>query len=87
MLLEYSSLQDLAASSDSDLLKSAPPWCMAQPKTKFRIPSEKDQTLSDSSRTVSSQEGEEAAQGINHTFTDKTYEVLVVLTCFGYVVI
>lgn len=61
----------LAASSDSDLLRSAPPWAPAQARTKFRFSPDKDKekpepmpqmaaatSLSDSSRTVSSQEDE-----------------------------
>ena len=54
--------QELAASSDSDLLKSAPPWTTAYLKPKFRPSPDKDQSLSDSSHTTSSQEAEEAAQ-------------------------
>lgn len=55
--------KDLAASSDSDLLRSAPPWATTHPRPKFRFSpekAEKETSLSDSSRTVSSQEGEEA---------------------------
>ncbi|XP_063222140.1 anoctamin-8 [Bacillus rossius redtenbacheri] len=54
--------KDLAASSDSDLLRSAPPWgSLSHAKPKFRFSPEKEGSLSDSSRTVSSQEGDEAA--------------------------
>ncbi|GLG96980.1 Anoctamin [Gryllus bimaculatus] len=53
--------KELAASSDSDLLRSAPPWADPKVRSKFRFSPEKETSLSDSSRTVSSQEGEEAA--------------------------
>lgn len=54
--------KDLAASSDSDLLKSAPQWTAAYLKPKFRLSPEKDQSFSDSSHTTSSQEVEEVIQ-------------------------
>lgn len=55
--------KELAASSDSDLLKSAPPpWTAAYLKPKFRLSPEKDQSISDSSHTTSSQEAEDTAQ-------------------------
>jgi len=50
--------KDLAASSDSDLLRSAPPWVAAHTRSKFRFSPEKEAS-SDSSRTVSSQEGDD----------------------------
>nr|CAD7194174.1 unnamed protein product [Timema douglasi] len=56
--------KDLASSSDSDLLRSAPPWATAHTKAKFRFSpekAEKEGSLSDSSQTMSSQEGDEAA--------------------------
>ncbi|KAJ4448145.1 hypothetical protein ANN_10158, partial [Periplaneta americana] len=52
--------KDLAASSDSDLLRSAPPWAMTHTRSKFRFSPEKEGS-SDSSRTVSSQEGEDSS--------------------------
>ena len=54
--------KDLAASSDSDLLRSAPPWAVPHTRSKFRFSPEKDAS-SDSSRTVSSQEGDDNAAG------------------------
>lgn len=51
--------KDLAASSDSDLLRSAPPWVAAHTRSKFRFSPEKEAS-SDSSRTVSSQEGDDS---------------------------
>ncbi|XP_047117535.1 anoctamin-8 [Schistocerca piceifrons] len=55
--------KELTASSDSDLLRSAPPWASTHPRPKFRFSPEKSEqkemSLSDSSRTVSSQEGDE----------------------------
>lgn len=51
--------KDLAASSDSDLLRSAPPWVAAHTRSKFRFSPEKEGS-SDSSRTVSSHEGDES---------------------------
>ena len=54
--------KELAASSDSDLLRSAPPWAVPHTKSKFRFSPEKDAS-SDSSRTVSSQEGDDNATG------------------------
>nr|CAD7428021.1 unnamed protein product [Timema monikensis] len=56
--------KDLASSSDSDLLRSAPPWATTHTKAKFRFSpekAEKEGSLSDSSQTMSSQEGDEAA--------------------------
>lgn len=50
--------KDLAASSDSDLLRSAPPWVATHTRSKFRFSPEKEAS-SDSSRTVSSQEGDD----------------------------
>ncbi|PSN51037.1 hypothetical protein C0J52_15420 [Blattella germanica] len=52
--------KDLAASSDSDLLRSAPPWAVPHTRSKFRFSPEKEAS-SDSSRTVSSQEGDDNA--------------------------
>ncbi|CAG2053476.1 unnamed protein product [Timema podura] len=56
--------KDLASSSDSDLLRSAPPWATTHTKAKFRFSpekAEKEGSLSDSSQTMSSLEGDEAA--------------------------
>ncbi|XP_067003783.2 anoctamin-10 [Anabrus simplex] len=64
--------KDLAASSDSDLLRSAPPWATAHPRSKFRFSPEKEASLSDSSRTVSSQEGDEAAAKAEELAAKKT---------------
>lgn len=61
-LASASASKELAASSDSDLLKSAPPWTAAYLKPKLRLSPEKDQSFSDSSHTASSQEVEEMAQ-------------------------
>lgn len=55
--------KELAASSDSDLLKSAPPWTAAYLKPKLRLSPDKDQSFSDSSHTTSSHEVEEGAPG------------------------
>lgn len=49
--------KELSASSDSDLLRSAPPWA-APARQKFRFSPEKEPSPSDSSRTLSSQEEE-----------------------------